>query len=114
MGTNHAALSTWIVLKALDQIAFSKTFAKTANIKMNKLSFWTAVSSDQLRDVRATSLCLQLDHAYRQIFNANYESGSTANKARKEMKAILIDKSNTVEGLAEAVDANYRFRSESV
>ena len=111
-GSNQAALATWVALKALDQIAFSKTFFKTGPTKMNRLSFWSATGTDTFREIRATTLAMQLDHTYRQIFNAKYESGATANNSRSDMKEILLKGSNTVEDLAEVVDSKYKFLAE--
>lgn len=107
---NRACTSVWIALRLLEQS--KKTFDKSGNISMNKLLFWNAGASADLRRLQAKTLAKQMDNIFRNIDGAVFEDGVTVSAAVQEMVEVLIVSDKTLTDLADVCDTNYRFWGE--
>jgi uncharacterized membrane protein len=109
---NLACTTTWTTLLALDQN--TEVFADSGDIPMTGLTFFNNAASDSMRRQNAEALASMIDNIFRVLRGASYEAGKDRNSAVKDMVAILTDAAKTIADLAEANDANYRFRGENV
>ena len=107
---NRACTSTWMALRLLAQ--HKKVFGKTGELTMPQLAFWNSATSDEMRDVQARTLAIQLNNIFRAIDGATLEAGVKEADAISEMEALLVDEEKTVADLAEVNDSNYRFFGE--
>lgn len=107
---NRACTSTWMALRLLAQ--HKKVFGKTGELTMPHLAFWNSATSDEMRDVQARTLAIQLNNIFRAIDGATLEAGVKEADAISEMEALLVDEDKTVADLAEVNDSNYRFFGE--
>ena len=107
---NRACTSVWIALRLLEQN--KKVFASSGTITMNRLLFWNAAASGELRKLQARTLAKQMDNIFRSIDGAEFEDGITVSAAVQSMVEILIVKEQTIADLATVCDGNYRFWGE--
>jgi hypothetical protein len=108
---NHrACTATWMALRMLDQSV--RPFPSSGTVRMDQLTFFNAVASDDMRRFQAGTLAKQLDNFFRQIDGAVFEAGKNALAALSEMRDALLTADATMADLATVVDAAYRFWDE--
>jgi hypothetical protein len=107
---NRACTSTWMALRLLAQ--HKRVFSKTGELEMQQLAFWNSATSDEMRDIQARALAVQLNNVFRGIDGATLEPGVKEADAVSEMEAVLVDSEKTVADLASINDSNYRFFGE--
>jgi hypothetical protein len=108
---NHrACTATWIALRMLDQS--ERPFPTSGTVRMDQLTFFNAVASDDMRRFQAGTLAKQLDNFFRQIDGAVFEAGKDAIAAVSDIRNTLLTADRTMAGLATVVDATYRFWDE--
>src|SRR5688572_6762217 len=107
---NRACTSTWMALRILAQ--HRRVFSKTCELTMQQLAFASSAISNDMRDVQARTLALQLNNVFRRIDGATLEPGVTEGQAVAAMEAVLVDDDQTVADLASVNDGNYRFFGE--
>ena len=107
---NRAHALTWFNLRVLDQLATG--FQNTGSLKVSDLTFWGALSTNELRSMQANTLAINLDNMFRMINNATFEDGADRQTAIQQMHEALSNGATTIPDLAGIADANYRFLGE--
>ena len=107
---NRACTSTWMALRLLAQS--KRVFSKTGALTMPQLAFWNSATSDEMRDIQARTLAIQMNNIFRRIDGAELEPGMSEAKAVSEIEEALVNEENTVADLAAVNDRNYRFFGE--
>jgi len=104
---NLACITTWITFYYMKQI--QKSFADSADVKMNELLYWNNAASASMRTLQADALAANIDNTFTTIRGARYEDGSDQGKAISGMSAVLQDSSKSMTDLAKVNDDNYKF-----
>jgi hypothetical protein len=107
---NRACTSMWMALRILAQ--HKKVFGQAGALTMKDLAFRNTTASDELHEVQARTLAVQLNNVFQKIDGAKLESGVTEGTAVADMEAVLTDDAKTVADLAEVSDRCYRFFGE--
>ena len=104
---NAACVTTWSVLRLIEEIPVNKTFVKCGAMTVSQMRFFGANASPAMLAFQARSLAATMDSIFRNIRKAAYEQGITQAAARRAIAAILIDGTKTMPELAEVIDASY-------
>src|SRR4051794_33796650 len=95
---NRACTSTWMALRLLAQ--HKLVFSKTGSLGMKQLAFRNSIVSDEMLDVQARTLAIQLNNVFRDIDGATLEPGVKQATAISDMAAVLVDDDKSVADLA--------------
>jgi hypothetical protein len=107
---NRACSTTWIALKFMEQN--DNLFDESEAVKMSELTFWNSASTDDLRNVQANTLAVQMDNIFIMITGAEYEKSRKKQKAVKDIVDTLLIADKTIADLAAVNDDNYKFWKE--
>jgi hypothetical protein len=110
---NAACVTTWSVLRLLEEIPVNKTFVKCGAMNVSQMRFFGAGGSPQMLAFQARSLAATMDSIFRNIRKAVFEKGVTQAAARQAIAAVLVDGTKSMPELAEVIDANYIFLLEA-
>ena len=109
---NTACKTVWSTLMVFDQINEDQAFKSTGEKKVGDLRFFPHDGSQNIIDVRAESLAIQIDKFFRMIRGATYEDNVVQSQAVDALAAVLKDKEQTVAELADKADDHYLFFKE--
>jgi hypothetical protein len=107
---NLAHRNTWFILKMLNQS--SKDFKSSGKLEMKNLAFFNELASASDRYRNAETVVIPLMNLYKEIGEADYESGFDEAKTREALAAILSNGSKTMEELANVANECYKFQGE--
>ena len=107
---NKAHSLTWFSLKVLDQL--STGFQDSGQLTVGDLTFWGALSTNELKQTQAATLAINLDNMFRMVFNAQLEDGRDRMAAISALQAALGSADTTLPELAAISDENYAFLGE--
>lgn len=107
---NRAHTRTWFSLHVLGQ--HDVPFGLAAELRVDRLTFWSATASQALRNQQAEVLGIQLDNMFRDVWLANYEPGVTREAAVTQLQFQLMNGETTLNELGEVADRCYRFLGE--
>jgi hypothetical protein len=110
---NAACVTTWSVLRLLEEVPVSTTFVKCGGMKVSDLRFFGADAPPEMLDFQARALAASLDSIFRNIRKAVFEKGVSQADARGAMAKGLKDGTNTLPELAEIIDESYVFLLEA-
>ncbi|MEJ0038598.1 MAG: hypothetical protein WDO68_21410 [Gammaproteobacteria bacterium] len=110
---NAACVTTWSVLRLLEEVPVNTTFVKCGGLKVSDLRFFGADASPEMLDFQAKSLAASLDSIFRNIRKAVFEKGVKQADARSAMAKGLKDGTNTLPEFAEIIDNSYVFLLET-
>jgi hypothetical protein len=110
---NAACVTTWSVLRLIEEIPVNKTFVKCGEMKVSQMRFFGADASPEMLSFQASSLAATMDSIFRNIRKAVFEKGITQAAARADLAAILREGTKSMPQLAECIDGNYIFLLEA-
>lgn len=106
---NAACVTTWSVLRLIEEIPINKTFVKCGEMTVSQMRFFGANASPPMLAFQARSLAATMDSIFRNVRKAVFETGVKQADARKAIAAVLVDGTKTMPELAEVIDASYIF-----
>lgn len=109
---NRACKTVWSTLMVLDQIGEDQSFDSTGKKTVGNLRFFPHDGSQDIIDIRAKSLAIQIDKVFRMIRGATYENNVSQSQAVDALAVVLKDKEQTVAELANKADDQYLFFKE--
>jgi hypothetical protein len=107
---NRAHALTWYSLYVLDQLKTG--FVDSEELTVGDLTFWGALSSNDMKRLQANTLGINLDNMFRMIFNAELEDDVAREDAISAMQEALRSAETTLPELAAIADENYAFLGE--
>ena len=107
---NRAHVLTWYSLFILNQLTTG--FKESEALKMKDLAFYATAASDELIELQANALGVQLDNMFRMLFNAKFEDGVDAEHAIPALQSGLRNGMRSLPELGTIADDNYRFLGE--
>ena len=107
---NRACAATWMTLRVLDQN--DKVFKESGDVRMEELTFWNQLGSEEMRSIQARTLAIQIDNIFRSTWKAGYEKGVDNQKAVTDTWMALTSATATIAELAQVIDNNYLFWGE--
>jgi hypothetical protein len=107
---NTSCIKTWITLKELDQI--DKNFEQSGDIKMEELTFWNSSTSEEMRNIQANTIAIEMDKIFIKD-GSKYELSSNKEKSINEIVKTLLVSDKTINDLASINDINYKFYKEN-
>ena len=96
----------------LDQIAEDQPFVSTGEIKIKDLTFFSKDGTNDVLDVRAKSLAMQIDKVFTMIRGASYEENMSRLTAVTALVEVLKDGEKSIAELADTADDQYLFFQE--
>lgn len=108
----RACKTLWTTLVALDQMSEQELFGTAGQKLMKDLTYFASIAGGGTLETRTKGLAFDLDQVFKSLRGAKFESGVTRVAAIDAMYGVLIEPEQTVEQLAEVVDAQYEFVGE--
>jgi hypothetical protein len=109
---NRAHNALWYSLRVLGELDVG--FATAGTLKVEDLTYWNNLGSEEHRKQHAQTLSIQLNNMFIMIFRASFEDGITPDAAIADLYKGLSSGSTTLPELGETADAAYRFRGEEI
>jgi len=108
---NRACTSTWTTLFRMGQIRAN--FSDSGKLPIGQLTFYSNLSSAELRRQEASIIADQMDNIFRFGRGAVYEESFDRTKSLSQMVEILVTEDMTVTDLARTIDDCYLFWQEN-